>query len=307
MKRLNDQVIKIADENNKIYPNDAGFVEAVNEAWSLLEDLPKTFEFEFHLKLKPEKLGKNPSETILNLTRNLYGWIGYFIYNNAYKVHQILEAYIDALNAFSYTSTMILARSLMEYAATINYYAEQLSLKISKLDESRNQGSVVETVKYMIELIQICHKYSKLTRINWHAYMRGDLDSFFKDWSYVDPKDKQINILTLVDKLPQKEKGARFFYDMLSDFAHPNLASQILVIDEARLIDENKAKYTLSKYTKSEELLGVVIHCMAIPTRNSLKIISGWIKTLRQAHNNILKWIEYGEGLLHKDDKIQDL
>jgi len=48
-------------------------------------------------------------------------------------------------------------------------------------------------------------------------------------WNMVDPEDRQLNILTLIDKLPQEEKGARFFYEMFSDYVH--LASHVLVID----------------------------------------------------------------------------
>lgn len=89
--------------------------------------------------------------------------------------------------------------------------------------------------------------------------------------------------MTLIDKLPQEEQGARFFYDMLSDFVHPNIASNFVITSKAEIIEENKLKYKLSYRTKSAEVLGyVVLHTISIPIKNSLHRIRTWISQLRK-------------------------
>jgi hypothetical protein len=54
--------------------------------------------------------------------------------------------------------------------------------------------------------------------------VRGDMDEFFTAWDKVDERVKATQILTLIDKLPGEEKrAARFFYEMLCDYVHPNV------------------------------------------------------------------------------------
>jgi len=59
---------------------------------------------------------------------------------------------------------------------------------------------------------------------------RGDMDQFFASWGTVHERVKAIRIMKLIDKLPGEEKGsARFFYEMLCDFVHPNVGAHTLV------------------------------------------------------------------------------
>lgn len=305
MEKLNDTIVKVAGYIGNLYPNDAGFIKAVNNGARCLEALPRTFEFEFSLDLSPERLGQGSFEPLLNLTTNVSGWLGFFVYTNAYRVHQILRALINSLNTKSYVPAVILSRSLMEYAATLDYHARQLNPKFQELDQILSNPNKLETkesliaaIGQLIEILKICRRYSRLTRFNWDAYAKGDLENFFRDWTYVDEGDKQINIVTLIDKIPQKDNGVRFFYDMLSDFAHPNLGSLALIMDNASRINSNKAKYALSRDTVNEELLGMVVHCIAIPTKVSLKIITHWLDSFKHTLKGMTKWIEMGQRLL---------
>lgn len=298
MTRLNDHVTRMAELVGKIYPNDKSFVEEVNRSMEFWEGLPDRFEFDFHLDLKPEKLGAQPLEAIVNLTRNMYGWLGYFVYSNSYKVYQILATFTESLNAGKYVPVMMCARSLIEYAATIDYHGRQVEDEFSELDKLQKDSQLtkknsLEIIKRIINIVQICHKYGRLTRFNWRAYSQGDLETFFKNWSEVSPEDRQINVLTLIDKLPQEERGARFFYEMLSDYVHPNLASHALIIDEAHYLEENKYRYVLSKHPTSSELLAlVVIHTVAIPVKHSLRTVRYWIEAFKETLNKIGRWIE---------------
>ncbi len=295
--RLNKNVIIMAKEMGKLYPNDAGFVEAVNSALDFLESLPKTFEFRFNLQATPEKLGTEPPEVIENLARNVCAWQGYFIYSNAYKTHQILSAMVESLNSSKYVPAVTLARSLMEHAATIYDQGKQIFSKFKDISNEINQnkgGVSKRTIILMVETIRLCRKFGRLTRFNWRDYMKGDLESFYENWSRVEPEYLQTNVSTLIKKLPQEEKGAVFFYNMLSDFAHPNLGSQLLVIDETYKFVENEAMYILSREPESADSLGIVIHFIASPTKHSLDVITKWIKSLKEVHEQFSDLISGG-------------
>jgi len=48
--------------------------------------------------------------------------------------------------------------------------------------------------------------FAQVTRFNWSAMVRGDMDEFFTEWDTVEERVKAPQILTLIDKLPGEEK-----------------------------------------------------------------------------------------------------
>lgn len=106
------------------------------------------------------------------------------------------------------------------------------------------------------------------------------MDKFFTSWNDVEDGVRQVNVLTLIDKLPQEEKGARFFYEMLCDFVHPNIASHTLVVNQAAKIEGEQMSYSLSYIPDSDELLAIVLHTVSIPIKSSLNLFKGQIVSL---------------------------
>ena len=76
-------------------------------------------------------------------------------------------------------------------------------------------------IKGIVTTLGAASRFAQVTRFNWGAMVRGDMDEFFTAWDSVDERVKATQILTLIDKLPSEEKrAARFFYEMLCDYVH---------------------------------------------------------------------------------------
>jgi len=89
-------------------------------------------------------------------------------------------------------------------------------------------------------------------------------------------------------KLPQEEQGARFFYEMLCDYVHPNVASHTLVVNEVQVLNDDRISYSLAYVPDSDELLMVVLHAVSIPIKSSLTLVCNQLRSLLHTLN-ILK------------------
>ena len=296
MSNLNDRVHRIAAENARIYPNDAGLVDALDAASSFFGQMPETFRFEFHQNLTPNKIGKDPGEVFVNLLKNWHGWIGFFVYSVAYKVTHLLDDVSRGLNSSRYILVAASARGIVEQVAIFNNYFRQVSELLQDLQAADPGTDFPGYVNKVVELIKLLQKYSQATRFNWKSYAAGDLDTFFASWNQVDDSVRQTNIMTMIDKLPQEEKGAKFFYEMLCDFVHPNIGSHFLVIDTVDFVAENRAAYTLSRNPTSDELLGTVLHVISIPLKTSLQLLKSEVESLLHTITMIDDWISKCEG-----------
>lgn len=298
MPRLNNQIIEVARKNATIYPNDAEFIETLKETLDFLESLPTQFNFAFHKQLKPEKMGSEQPEVFLNLLKNFYGWLGFFVYSHAYKVRHLVSDIVDGLNAHNYVRVTIGSRSVMEHSATLNYYYTKLVPNLRSLDSMDPIKNFPNYIVTIVETIKLLLQYAQSTRFNWTSYIRGDLDNFFTSWDKVEERVRQLNILTLIDKLPQEEKGARFFYEMLCDYVHPNIASHTLIIDEVTQHGDERFSYLLRYAPNSDELLTVVLHAISIPIKSSLSLFLNQLQSLLQTLESLRGWIAKCEAMV---------
>lgn len=281
MPRLDKRVTGVAKKQASIYINDRGFVEEIEETLDYLEDLPTHFEFKCHTQLQPEKMGPDPNQVFLNLLKDLHGWLGFTIFSNTYKIRHLASDIIDGLNMSNYIKVTTASRSIMEQVATLNYYYIELAPRLHSLNSIDVRQQFVDYVVSIVEVIKLLLRYAQSTRFNWASYVSGDLDKFFASWDEVEDSVRQVNILTLIDKLPQEERGARFFYEMLCDFVHPNIASHTLVVNEAAPIEGQQMFYSLAYAPDSNELLAIILHTISIPIRSSLRLSRSQIVSLR--------------------------
>jgi hypothetical protein len=97
--------------------------------------------------------------------------------------------------------------------------------------------------------------------------------------------------LTLIDKLPGDQKrSARFFYEMLCDFVHPNLGSHILLVDTAEPIGTKKMRWNLRCEPKEEESLSFLIKIIAIPVRHSIRLLLHDLRDIRRFESHFGEW-----------------
>jgi len=297
MSILDTRVTELSRELATKYPNDAGFVECLEETIQFLESLPGRFDLTFHLQLRPEQMGADRNEVEVDPLRNLYGSLGFCVYSTAYKLRELVLDIADGLNKCKFLRVTMAARSVIEHAATLNYYYEKLKLNFRTATISAGEGRESEAIQALLENIGLLVQYAQSTRFNWGSYLREDFDDFFASFDNVEERVRQIHILTLIDKLPQTERGMRFFYSMLSDYAHPNLASHTLTIDRARLLPDGRMHFSLSSYPETKESLAIVLHAISHPMNSALSLLRGQLQVLQAELRQLGEWINSCENM----------
>ena len=109
---------------------------------------------------------------------------------------------------------------------------------------------------------------------------------------------KAKQILSLIDKLPGEEKrAARFFYEMLCDYVHPNVGAHTLVVDTAEPLGDGRMRWHLKREPGSDEAVSVLIHAVAIPVRHAIRILAHDVARLQQAQGYFGEWQRHCEAV----------
>lgn len=77
-------------------------------------------------------------------------------------------------------------------------------------------------------------QYSHGTRFDWNSLIEGDFEKLKKKFEAKGEFRQAINVVTTIDKLKKVRPAfhdVRTVYDILSDFAHPNMGSHSIFID----------------------------------------------------------------------------
>src|SRR5207247_8711005 len=134
------------------------------------------YTMDYHISTRPDELGKDQFERLLNLTSNVRSWIGYLVYSSLYKTCQLVDSLVDSLNRSNLVPCALAARSLLEYAATVVYYADQIGELAEQAEMARVHAELDRVVGHLVEIWRVCLAYSQRTRFNWGDYVRGNLD-----------------------------------------------------------------------------------------------------------------------------------
>ena len=90
----------------------------------------------------------------------------------------------------------------------------------------------------------------------------------------VDKAVKAATILGYIDEMPGEEKrAARFFYEMLCDYVHPNVGAHTLVVSKAEPLADGRMRWELTREPDSDEALSVLFHAVAIPVRHAVRFL----------------------------------
>jgi len=281
MTILNSEVTGLSQALATNYPNDAGFVECLEDTFEFLESLPSQYSFAYHPQFTPDKMGADKEERSLNVLRNLRGWLGFLVYTTSYKVRDLVLEIADGLNTHKYLRVTMAARSVIEHTATLNYYFEKLWVNFNELRTLWREGRTQEGDQLTFDIINLLLQYAQSTRLNWAAYMREDYDEFYESFEEVEERVRQRNIMTLVDKLPQVERGMRFFYCLLSDYVHPNIASHTLTIDRTERLSDGRMEVLLSSRADSKASLVYALHAISHPMNATLSLLRDQLQALR--------------------------
>ncbi len=153
-----------------------------------------------------------------------YNWLKLFCYVSAFKARQLTAAVVHAYNTDNFLAWTILGRSTLEYAAVSYYFFRKISLL--QMKGPHFAGSHLKAFEEL--MLQFVHG----TRFNWPDLLAGDRDRLSKDYP-PSGSSKAVNVLTAIKHLSRRDEryhDVEIAYAMLSDFAHPNMASHATVI-----------------------------------------------------------------------------
>jgi hypothetical protein len=172
----------------------------------------------------PVKPLNDPATMMFGIIHNISQRLQFFFSSNVLKARNLIEGLAWALADGNYLVWTLVARSLLEHSAVLSKYLSSLD----SLGVEAEERTLLE-----LEGINDClYKYMHGTRFHWDALLRGEWDELQKKF---DPptEESALNVLTAIDhsiKLRPALSANRIWYDMLSDFAHPNKASHTLYV-----------------------------------------------------------------------------
>jgi hypothetical protein len=209
-----------------------------------------------HLEIKHiEKVTNMPSKYLPN--QNPYEFLGNFFkfIHSEYigKYYQLIYGFINSINEKNYLIAALCGRSIIESTATLRYYNKECIKKITILSEKEMKGESIYDQKFIETIIEIINQHMHGSRFDWMKFFTTDKKTFAeklieeakaKNKDYVE----SLPIARLLDSWNKDMPELRFYYDFFSDLVHPNLGSNLLLMD----LNNN----TASIGGNSEKLIG---------------------------------------------------
>lgn len=132
---------------------------------------------------------------------------------------------MQSYNSDNHLAWLILGRSSLEYAAVSYYF-------FKKISQLQVQGPVF-AMSHLKGMEDLLLQYAHGTRFNWPDLFAGNREALGKKVTSAE-STSAVNVLTALDHLAKRDdryRDVRIGYDMLSDFAHPNMASHASVVE----------------------------------------------------------------------------
>jgi hypothetical protein len=213
---------KYRDEDRVIGPA----LTAIERSYDVLLALPehdsaRFFKLEDHQKAADTG---DVEQACLHLLFNVYNWLKFFWWTSAFKSRQLAAALVQSYNSDNLLAWLILGRSSLEYAAVSYYFQKD---KSAPGPRARIRGQSAQGIEDL--LLQYAHG----TRFNWPDLFAGNREALGKKFTPAE-STSAVNVLTALDHLAKRDAryaDVRIGYDMLSDFAHPNMASHASVVE----------------------------------------------------------------------------
>lgn len=261
------------------HPSNDGFMSAITDADKALDAIPANFSVTLQTNPNPATMGGSPTLVFPLLLAEIEGRVGVMVHSIAYRQAHFLDDLVTGINDARPYRAVGAARSLLELSAFVHHHVKV----VRRTTEETQSSDPFNAFKAIVSAIIVSQRFVQVTRFNWESLFRGDIDKFCTEWSDVDPKTKATQILSLIDKLPDDgTRAARFFYEMLCDFVHPNIGAHSLIINRAEPAVGARMKYDLCWEPKSDEALMVLVHVIASPIRIAVRQLLRDLKNLQQ-------------------------
>ena len=281
---------RIVSDQECSQPGAAGFLAAIADARKAVDGIAPEYQFTFRLNPNPPAMGSDPAVVFPLLLAETEGWLAFIVHSVAYRIGHFSDDIVTGLDGARPYRAVGGARSLLELAAFIHHHTQILVRESTQLF-SESTEDFLAAVKGVVTVLKAASHSAQVTRFNWKALVRGDLDEFFTAWDKVDESLKAKQILSLIDKLPGEEKrAARFYYEMLCDYVHPNVGAHTLVVNTTEPLPGDRMRWDLRREPGSDEALYVLIQAVAIPVRHSIRILLHDLEQLQKMRTGFAEW-----------------
>jgi len=243
---------KYREEDRVIAPS----LAAIENAYDVLRAIPEQDSASwFRLQDSQQAADSGDAQQVCwHLFWDAYNWLKFFWYTSAYKAQQLTAGLIHSYNTDNLLSWVILGRSALEYAAISYYFVRRMSqLQLEGPDFAGSQLKGLEDM-----MLQYTHG----TRFNWRDLLAGNVEKLLNREFDPTGSSKAVNVLTAISHLAQRDaryKDVEIAYAMLSDFAHPNMASHTTVVEmTAQHADKHQSRMAVQPGSLRGEFMMVV-------------------------------------------------
>jgi len=299
---LSDHVVTALEQLETEDSTFAGLRQVLSEAKDTLRPLPSRVQITMVSNLDREYLGADFLTGLATLFAHTEARLRVLYYVSSYRLLDLLEMVVAGLNGGRFAGVMLGSRSLVEHAAISRWRQRQLmplleavdGIRPSTLRRCKGNGNLTSAV---VETLYNAN--SKLEET--YAAGRFDRGVLSKPREIksieLDAKDplRQVGIMDAIDELNWSgpllpATNARFYYELLCDYVHPNVGSNFMHIDrenyeDIRNLHTNAANrlvhMEIAADTLDKSLCLHVLSAMAIPVREATKDLidySRWLE-----------------------------
>lgn len=274
---------KYRDEDRVIGP----CLAAIENAYEVLLAFPERDSARFFTLEDHQKAAESghAERAFQQLFFDAYNWLKFFWYTSAFKARQLASALVSAYNRENFLAWLVLGRSSLEYAAVSYYFAR-------KIGQFELRGPVF-AASHLKAFEDLLLQYAHGTRFNWADLFAGNREGLAKKFTPTESSGA-VNVLTALDHLARRDdryRDVRIAYDMLSDFAHPNMASHASVMEmPTRAGDMRECALAV----KPASLRGEFIMVVTLPWVSTG--VGTTVELLVEVAPLLEKWLEYLDG-----------
>ena len=199
---------------------------AIETAYDILLALPDHDTVQFFTSQQHQRAAAvdDQKQACRLLLSDILNYLKFFWWTSAFKARHLAAALVHSYNHDNLLAWSILARSSLEYAAVTYYFMKKLSpfdLKGPEFRASQLKGAE-----------EVLLAYVHGTRFNWPDLFAGNRNALAA--KHFKPSQPAINVVTALEHLAKRDNRYTDIvvaYSMLSDFAHPNMASHAAVLE----------------------------------------------------------------------------
>jgi len=201
----------------------------IEKLYSEFSKAPDNYSLYFLSEEEFGRILRNPKkvqEAPAHIINEVYFRIQFFFFTNLFKFLKYIESIIASWNSKNYLGWVLFGRAAIELCAVYNHFY----IKLKECNLIRTDFTIEEIQKIEDILIQ----YSHGTRFDWNALIAGDVDKLKDKFEAKGEFRQATNILTTIDRLSKLRPAFHDLpavYNLLSDYAHPNMGSHSLFID----------------------------------------------------------------------------